>query len=199
MAKQPVYVDISQEIRDWINARFGRQVRGANVSALTKFQDQSNSAVDYIIGKGQEIDQTRKDADDILQSASGAVDHANSITAEYKKYADDKLAATELQRQAAETAKDGADSASLLAESWAHGDTGARPAENVDNSKYHSQQSKTEADRAKSEADRASQYSQIVAPGFYLDIEDGTLYMKTGVGVDFYVDEDSEIYWKIAT
>ena len=145
MTKQPVYVDIKQEMQDWQNARFGRQVRSANVNALTKLQDQSNSAVDYIIEKGNEIDQTRQDANTILQSASDAVDHANSITAEYKQYADTKLSQTEAQRQLAENAKQGADDAATLAESWAVGGTETRPGENTNSSKYYCDQSGTYA------------------------------------------------------
>lgn len=54
-----------------------------------------------------------------------------------------------------------------------------------------------EADRAKTEADRASQYSSIVAPDFYVDIDTMTLYQKTGVGVDF-IAEENILCWKIA-
>ena len=59
-------------------------------------------------------------------------------------------------------------------------------------------QAKTEAERAKAEADRASQYSQIVAPGFYFDVDSATLYEKAGVGVDFLLD-GARLYWKITT
>lgn len=55
--------------------------------------------------------------------------------------------------------------------------------------------SKNDAEMA---ADKAEQYSNIVAPNFYLDIDTGILYEKTGVGVDFEIDEDTGIlYWKI--
>lgn len=197
MANQPVHVDINQNIQDWTTARYGRQVRAANVSALTKLQDQANAAVDYVVEKGEAVDQAAKDVQTVRQEAQGAVDHANDITAEYKQYADDKLAATEQERQAAQTARTGSENAATLAESWAVGGTGVRPGENTDNSQFWSQQSKTEADRAKEEADRASQYSQIMAPGFYFDIETAMLYQKTGVGIDFIVDENTCLYWKI--
>lgn len=196
MAK-PVHVNINQDIQDWTTARYGRQVRAANVSALTKLQDQTNASVDYVVEKGEAVDQAAEDVQTVRQEAQGAVDHANDITAEYKQYADDKLAATELERQAAQTARTGSEAAATLAESWAVGGTGARPGENTDNSQFWSQQSKTEADRAKEEADRASQYSQIMAPGFYFDIETAMLYQKTGVGIDFIVDENTCLYWKI--
>lgn len=55
----------------------------------------------------------------------------------------------------------------------------------------------TEADRAKMEADKAAQYSNIVAPDFYVDVDTMTLCMKDGVGVDFIV-VDNVIYWKVA-
>lgn len=197
MANQPVHVNINHDIQDWKTARYGRQVRAANVSALTKLQDQANAAVDYVVEKGEAVDQAAKDVQTVRQEAQGAVDHANDITAEYKQYADDKLAATEQERQAAQTARTGSENAATLAESWAVGGTGVRPGENTDNSQFWSQQSKTEADRAKEEADRANQYSQIMAPGFYFDIETAMLYQKTGVGIDFIVDENTCLYWKI--
>ena len=209
MANQPVHVDINREIQDWKSARYGRQVRAANVDALTKLQDQANAAVDYVVEKGEEVDQAARDVQTVRQEAQAAVDHANGISnqnkqyvddtvSEYKKYADDKLVETEQQRQEAEVARTGSENAATLAESWARGGTGYRQDENVDNSMHWSQQSKTEAERAKAEADRASQYSQIVAPGFYFDVDEAILYMKSGVGVDFIV-EDACLYWKIAT
>ena len=94
MAAQPVHIDISQEINGWANAQIGRDVRKYNVSALAKLQDQTNTAVDYVVEKGEAIDQAAKDVQTVRQEAQGAVDHANDITAEYKQYADDKLAAT---------------------------------------------------------------------------------------------------------
>ena len=196
MAIQPVHIDINQEIQDWKTKRYGREVRGASASAFTKLQNQMNGAVDYLVEKGEAVDQAARDVQAVRQEAQGAVDHANEIIAEYKQYADTKLEETTEQRRLAEVAKQGADASASLAESWAHGNTGARPEENTDNASYWSQQSKTDADRAKEEADRASQYSQITAPDFYLDIETGALYQKGGAGVDFVV-ADAILYWKI--
>ena len=120
MANQPVHVNINQDIQDWTIARYGRQVRAANVSALTKLQDQANAAVDYVIEKGEAVDQAAQDVQTVRQEAQGAVDHANDITAEYKQYADDKLAAMELERQAAQTARTGSEAAATLrAGRWA--------------------------------------------------------------------------------
>lgn len=207
MADSPTHVDISDEINNWKNAVKGKDVRGASVQAFTKLQEQTNICVDYITDKGSRIEQTVREVQEVNEAARKAVGHADDISEqnkkyvdntveEYKQYADKKLEETEGQRQLAEEAKDGADDAAKLAESWAHGSTGIRQGENTDNASYWSQQSKTDADRAKEEADRASQYSQITAPDFYLDIETGALYQKGGAGVDFAV-ADAILYWKI--
>ena len=198
MAAQPVHIDISQEINGWANAQIGRDVRKYNVSALAKLQDQTNTAVDYVVEKGEAIDQAAKDVETVRQEAHGAVDHANDITAEYKQYADDKLAATEQERQAAQTARTGSEAAATLAESWAVGGTGARPGEDGDNSQFWAEKSQESAGQASREADRAAQYASIVAPGFLVDPDSMELYMKTGVGVDFIVTDDAELCWKIA-
>ena len=198
MANQPVHVNINQDIQEWKTARYGRQVRAANVSALTKLQDQANAAVDYVVGKGEAIDQAAKDVQTVRQEAQGAVDHANDITAEYKQYADDKLAATEQERQAAQTARTGSEAAATLAESWAVGGTGSRPGEDGSNSQFWAEKSQESAGQASREADRAAQYAGIVAPGFLVDPGSMELYMKAGVGVDFIVTDDAELCWKIA-
>ena len=66
------------------------------------------------------------------------------------------------------------------------------------NSATSASASLTEANRAQTEADRAAQYSSIVAPGFYVDLDSMSLYMKTGVGVDFIVADGNKLCWKIA-
>lgn len=198
MANQPVHVNINQDIQDWTTARYGRQVRAANVSALTKLQDQTNASVDYVVEKGEAVDQAAKDVQTVRQEAQGAVDHANDITAVYKQYADDKLAATELERQAAQTARTGSEAAATLAESWAVGGTGSRPGEDGNSSQFWAEKSQESAGQASREADRAAQYASIVAPGFLVDPGSMELYMKAGVGVDFIVTDDAELCWKIA-
>ena len=189
MALQPVHIDISEDIQEWKDARYGRQVRAANVSALTKLQDQANAAVDYVVEKGEAVDQAAKDVQTVRQEAQGAVDHANDITAEYKQYADDKLTATELERQAAQAARTGSEAA---------GGTGSRPGEDGNSSQFWAEKSQESAGQASREADRAAQYASIVAPGFLVDLEEMALYMKAGVGVDFVVTADAELCWKIA-
>lgn len=66
------------------------------------------------------------------------------------------------------------------------------------NSATNASASLTEANRAQAEADRAAQYSSIVAPGFYVDLDSMSLFMKTGVGVDFIVADGNKLCWKIA-
>lgn len=209
MALQPVHIDINQEIQDWKAARYGRQVRSANVGALTKLQDQTNASVDYIVEKGEVVDQAAKDVQAVRQEAQDAVDYADKISnesktyvdntvADYKQYADTKLTETTEQKELAESAKKGADASALLAESWTQGGTGKRLGEDDNNSKFWAEKSQEDANRSSKEADRAAQYANIVAPGFYLDQETMTLYQKAGVGVTFIVTEDKELCWKVA-
>lgn len=77
MAAQPVHVDISEELQDWQNARYGREVRSANVSALTKLQNQTNSCVDFINQKGNEIEDIKQDAIQAAGQAAAAAENAN--------------------------------------------------------------------------------------------------------------------------
>ena len=56
---------------------------------------------------------------------------------------------------------------------------------------------KDQVQLAKNEADRAEQYTTIVAPMFYIEVEEAALYMKPGVGVLFIATEDCEIYYKL--
>lgn len=173
-----VHIDLTSEIEDWRSARYGRQVRAAQISALQKTMTQMNGAIDYVSEKGTEIEQTKEQADNILKQAQQINTTANQKAEEAKASAS----------AAAGSAK--------TSESWAVGGTGTRDGENTNNSKYWSSQSQSQADRAKEEADRAAQYSNIVAPGFYLDEETMQLYMKEGVGVDFGI-YDGVLAWRI--
>lgn len=199
-----VHIDLTEEIENWRSAAYGRQVRAAQISALQKTQIQVNGAIDYIDQKGKEVDKTREDADDILKQAEKIntdseenVKAAESWAHGHADYPDrEQDNAKYWSEQAGDSAEDSSGSATL-SKSWAVGGTDTRDGENTDNSKYWSGQSKSQADRAKEEADRASQYSQIVAPNFFLDIETGKLFQKGGTGVDFKV-VDGKLYWKIA-
>lgn len=84
------------------------------------------------------------------------------------------------------------------AESWAVGGTGTRTGEDMDNSKYYSEISKSNATAAVEAAKLAKDYSTIVMPDLYLDPDTGIVYEKTGVGIDVQMDEDTAyLYWKI--
>lgn len=173
-----VHIDLSAEISDWRDARYGRQVRAAQISALQKTMAQMNGAIDYVSEKGTEVEQTKAQADEILEQAQQINTTANQKAEEAKASAS----------AAADSAK--------TSESWAVGGTGTRDGENTNNSKYWSSQSQSQADRAKEEADRASQYSNIIAPGFMIDPDTMQLYMKSGVGVTFGVF-DGVLAWQI--
>lgn len=67
----------------------------------------------------------------------------------------------------------------------------------AENAKNQKDLATMEANRAKTEADKAAQYSQIVAPEFYVDLDTMALYKKGGVGVSFIADDNDILYWKI--
>ena len=181
-------IDLAKEITDWASARYGKQVRAATISALTKIQSQMNAAIEFIDGKGTEIDKTIPEVNEVKAEAEQAVSDAQG-------HANDAASSASAAAGSASAAADKV----LEAESWAHGNTGVRDGENTDNSKFWSQQSQIKAEEAADSAALAAQYSDIVAPGFYLDIDSGALYIKEGVGVDFALDEDAAaLYWQIS-
>lgn len=84
--------------------------------------------------------------------------------------------------------------AAKLSESWAVGETGIRPGENENNSKYYCSQSQAEADRAKEEADKAAAFSEIVPPVFCINWETMELIQETAAtGIRFFLTEDKEL------
>lgn len=104
----------------------------------------------------------------------------------------------EFEQEAARLAQEYAEAASKESESWAVGGTGTRTSEDMDNSKYYSELSKTHSLDAANSAQLAKDYSTIVMPDLILDTDSGILYEKTGVGIDVKMDDDTaEIYWKI--
>lgn len=188
-------IDLSGPIKRWKEARKGKEVRAANVEAFEQIQTVVNDSINGVNQAASDVSdaaaiaaQVAKDAATTVTRANETVDHADTILAETKRQANDILADTKQQ------AGNAADSAEQ-AESWAIGGTGKREGENTNNSEYHSKQAQTAADAARIEADRAAKYSSIVAPGFYFEPGNAALYFKSGVGVDFKVD-DSRLYWK---
>ena len=119
---RPVHIDISQQIDDWKNAIYGEEVREANVEALTKLQDQANGAIDYIVEKGTEIDQTVEEVNHVKQEAEQAVSQAQEYASNAQTSAEaasQSEAAAEqseiVSKNSAEAAKNEADRASMYA------------------------------------------------------------------------------------
>lgn len=86
------------------------------------------------------------------------------------------------------------DDFSKLSESHNHGNTGVRPGEDTDNSKYWSEQSKAEYERAKNEANRAENAANFIAPKFL--IRNNRLYVSKSSTVDFKL-VNNRLYFKI--
>lgn len=177
--------DISKEIQDFREAKYGEEVRGSMISLAEKVNKDGEDAIANVAAQVVKINGA-------ITTANNAVTNANAATAranEALNHADDILdSATDQATNSTRSA--------TTAKSWAVGGTGSREGENTNNSEYYSRQAGTHANNAKNDADRAAQYSQIIAPGFYFDPETSTLYMKAGIGVDFKV-VDSILYWKI--
>lgn len=187
MANLPVHIDLSREKREWAEAIYGREVRQANINAFTKIEETVNITVDSVIGAVDSINRT-------AENAQAAIDAANGATATAEKTMQEAAEAV----GKAETARTESEEWARTAESWAVGGTGTRDGENADNSRYYSGISGEHADRACTEADRAARYASIVAPGFYVDEDTMTLYMKSGVGIDFTVADGNVLCWRIA-
>lgn len=201
--KAPVYIE------DVINTP------GNYKGGLTEFEQLEQD----IIKQQEQLKQDFKDETEKLEKiVDGKISEVDKNQDEWKKN-EEQRQQNEIKREQAdkkrdekidtfledykgelETAKEQADSSAesaTLSESWAIGKTGAREGEDTNNSKYYASQSEIQAERAKVEADRAETYSKIIAPGFYVDIESMSLYMKTGVGVDFKVFDDNVLCWAI--
>lgn len=186
-------IDLSKEITDWKEAVYGEEVRDANVSAFEKIQTKVNQSIDEVI-EASEVSTAA------AEGAKVAVERANVTIDEAKTTLD---AAKVQVAHAGDQAK--------LSKSFAHGGTGIREGEEEDNSKVYSEKARAEvgranqaadrsgqeADRSRVEADRASQYANIVAPGFFVDLSTMTLHIKAGVGVDFKVFDDNIFCWRI--
>ena len=177
--------DISREIENFRSARKGKDVRGSMISLAEKVNKEGENVVANVAVQVTRINNAITLANEAVTDANAATARAN----ETLNHADDILgSATEQATNSAVSATE--------AKSWAIGGTGTREGENTNNSEYYSMQAGTYADNAKNDADRAAQYSQIVAPGFYFDPAESTLYIKAGGGVNFTV-VDSVLYWKI--
>lgn len=69
-------VDISEELDDWSEAIYGEEVRSANVSALTKLQQQTNDACDMFEEIADDFDERDEQWAQDLQSVDESVEAA---------------------------------------------------------------------------------------------------------------------------
>lgn len=150
------------------------------------------------------VSRSKTDIDDLQQQINAGVteatNRAETAASNANASALNALAAEEnviaIRDKLPEMAEAAAENASKTAESWAVGGTGTRTGEDMDNSKYYSQIAAQKAEEASNTAKLVKDYSTIVMPDLYLDIESGKLYEKTGVGIDVKL-VDAKLYWKI--
>lgn len=171
-------------------------IKIATEEATNRAETAANSANESATWASSSANAAATSAAEAKQTAANfnqsVIDTTNEFKAEVKKTSDDfKDEAAKLAEQCSrEAAKD--------AESWAVGGTGTRTGEDMNNSKYYSEVSKSNASAAEEAAKLAKDYSTIVMPDLYLDPDSGIVYKKTGVGIDVQLDEDTaKLYWKI--
>ncbi|OUQ12100.1 hypothetical protein B5E84_19430, partial [Lachnoclostridium sp. An14] len=70
-------IDLAAEIAAWASAKYGRQVRSATISALTKVQDQMNTAIGYIANLGADTEAIQQSALQAAGQAAAAAENAN--------------------------------------------------------------------------------------------------------------------------
>ena len=143
-------------------------------------------------------------------SAAGSAEIATQKAAGASQSAQNAANSKETAQDAANRAANSADAADQSAQAAANSEAiavqkavdASQSAQNAANSEQvavlKASEALTDANRAKTEADRAAQYSSIVAPDFYLDIDTMILYMKDGVGVDFLLADGNVLCWKVA-
>lgn len=72
-------IDLATEIAAWAAAKYGRQVRSATISALTKVQDQMNTAIGYIANLGADTETIQQSAIQAAAQAAAAAENANQV------------------------------------------------------------------------------------------------------------------------
>ena len=70
-------IDLGAEVAEWAAAKYGRQVRSATISALTKVQDQMNTAIGYIANLGADTEAIQQSALQAAGQAAAAAENAN--------------------------------------------------------------------------------------------------------------------------
>lgn len=145
-------------------------------------------------------EQVAKDSETVAIKKAGEASSSAFAAAESERKALEYKQASELSQQAAEASEKASKESETIATQKA-GEAAASASsaqKSKDTAVAKASESLTQANRAQTEANRAAQYSSIVAPGFYVDIDSMSLYMKTGVGVDFIVADGNKLCWKIA-
>lgn len=72
-------IDLATEIAAWAAAKYGRQVRSATISALTKVQDQMNAAIEYVTNLGTDTETIQQSAIQAAAKAAAAAENANQV------------------------------------------------------------------------------------------------------------------------
>lgn len=90
----------------------------------------------------------------------------------------------------------------LLSKSYAVGDTNTRDGEDIDNSKYYSQQSKTSSETSKQFSEEAisavaEMNKKLKMADFDID-DDGNLIYTDHAAYKFRVDDDGNLNWEVA-
>lgn len=181
-------IDLSQEIKKWIEAVKGREVRAANTSAFEKIQTVVNDTVDDV----------NQASEDVKTAASDVADAAKAAADTVKRSGETLDHADEVLKGATQQASNSAGSAKL-AESWSGGGTGIREDEDSNNSRYFSRQAESEAGRAKQEADRAAVIAEVTYPSFEMIYANGHLIVDQGKNVTVRLDDNKHTIVEVMT
>ena len=180
--------DILKIATDEATNRAETAASNANASAQNSASSANSSAAS--------ASAAQKSLSDTLEAAVSVKDAMTDTKNEFITYVSNT--ANEFKEEAKNLAEEYSREAAKDAESWAVGGTGTRTGEDMNNSKYYSEVSKSNATAAEEAAKLAKDYSTIVMPDLYLDADTGIVYEKTGVGIDVQLDEDTAyLYWKI--
>lgn len=166
-----------------------------------RFSQNANISENNALNASQNASQSAQAIVDVETSVNSSLSEITNIYDDIKFYKDvteraENSAMTYYQKSSQLYAS--MNKLNKIAESWAIGNTGERQNEDYNNSKYFSIMSENYMNQAKISADKAESYSNIIAPDFYFDDEEMTLYIKVGTGVSFLIDDDNVLYWTIS-
>lgn len=124
------------------------------------------------------IDELTQNARNALEEANSALTTANNLINE----------SNNLFQESTQHVNDSNFNAAL-SESWAIGNKGLRPNENINNSKFFSELSQSNATRAEVAAERAEQYASFVVPVLTVDFITGELVYPTSDDIVFTINQ----------